>query len=206
MYKVKKTVNTPNGCINVQGQQDWGSWSIDQEVFVQNYAFPANRVIFVEDHLWIDGQIDGARLTISAGLLPENPSKLKDIMVNKDLLYTNYDGTDVIGLIAQGDFTVGWVSEDDLRIDAAIVSQNRRIGRNYYRGPEGNQPRCSPYHTRAVITTYGILATFDEYGFSYTDGTGYQQRNIIYDPNLLFSPPPSFPTGSQYEQISWEEL
>jgi len=206
LYKVKKTVNTPNGCINVQGQQDWGSWSIDQEVFVQNYAFPANRVIFVEDHLWIDGQIDGARLTISAGLLPENPSKLKDIMVNKDLLYTNYDGTDVIGLIAQGDFTVGWVSEDDLRIDAAIVSQNRRIGRNYYRGPEGNQPRCSPYHTRAVITTYGILATFDEYGFSYTDGTGYQQRNIIYDPNLLFSPPPSFPTGSQYEQISWEEL
>ncbi len=206
LYKVKKQVNSPNGCINVQGQQDWGTWSIEQEDFVQNYAFPANGVIFVEDFLWIDGQINGARLTIAAGLLPENPSKLKDIIVNKDLLYTNYNGTDVIGLIAQGDFSVGWVSEDDLRVDAAIVSQNRRIGRNYYRPPSGNQPRCSPHHVKSIITMYGIIASYDEYGMSYTDGTGYLQRNIIYDPNLLFSPPPNFPTASEYSQISWEEV
>jgi hypothetical protein len=206
LYKVTKQVNMPNGCINVKGQQDWGSWSIDQEQFIQNYPFPANGVIFVEDFLWIDGQIDGARLTIAAGLLPENPSKLKDIIVNNDLLYTNYNGTDVIGLIAQGDFSIGWVSEDDLRIDAAIISQNRRIGRNYYRPPSGNQPRCSPHHIKSVITLYGILASYDEYGMSYSDGTGYLQRNIIYDPNLMFSPPPSFPTDSQYSQISWEEV
>lgn len=206
LYKVKKLVDPPNGCIEVLGQQNWGSWSIEDEDFVQNYPFPANGTVFVEDFLWIDGQIDGARLTIAAGLLPENPSKYKDIMVNKDLLYTNYDGTDVIGLIAQGDFTVGWVSEDDLRIDAAIVSQNRRIGRNYYRPAENNQPRCSPYDVRSVITMYGIIASYDEYGMSYSDGTGYQQRNIIYDPNLLFNPPPNFPSGSQYNQISWEEV
>ena len=206
LYKVKKQVNAPNGCVNVIGQQNWGTWSIDQEDFVQNYSFPGNGTIFVEDHLWVDGQIDGAKLTIVAGLLPENPSKLKDIIVNKDVLYTRYDGTDIIGLIAQGDFTVGWVSEDDLRIDGAVVSQNRRIGRNYYRPPSGNQPRCSPHHIKTLITTYGIIASFATYGFSYTDGTGYQQRKIIYDPNLLFVPPPNFPTGSQYEQISWEEI
>jgi len=206
LYRVKRQINSPNGCINVQGQQDWGTWSIEQEDFVQNYSFPANGVIFVEDFLWVDGQIDGARLTIAVGLLPENPSKLKDIIVNKDLLYTNYDGTDVIGLIAQGDFTVGWVSDDDLRIDAAIVSQNRRIGRNYYRPPDGNQNRCSPHHVKTVITMYGIIASYDTYGMSYTDGTGYLQRNIIYDPNLLFSPPPNFPTASEFSQISWEEV
>ena len=37
LYKVKKLVDSPNGCINVQGQQDWGTWSIDQEDFIQNY-------------------------------------------------------------------------------------------------------------------------------------------------------------------------
>lgn len=206
LYKVKTFVNTPNGCINVQGQQDWGSWSINQEDFVQNYSFPANGTIFVEDFLWIDGQIDGARLTIAAGLLPENPSKQKDIIVNNDLLYTNYDGTDVIGLVAQGDFTVGWVSEDDLRVDAAIVAQNRRIGRNYYRPPSGNQNRCAPHHIKSVVTMYGIIASFDTYGMSYSDGTGYLQKNIIYDPNLMFNPPPDFPAGGQYEQISWEEV
>src|SRR3989338_5397174 len=208
LFKVKKLVNMPNGCINVLGQQDWGSWSIDQEQFIQNYPVPSNGVIFVEDHVWVNGQIDGngSRITIAAGLLPENPSKLKDIIVNNDLLYSNYDGTDAIGLIAQGDFSVGWVSEDNLRIDAAIVSQNRRIGRNYYRPPDGNQPRCSPHHTKSVITMYGIIASYDEYGMSYTDGSGYQQRNIIYDQNLLFNPPPEFPSGSQYEVLSWEEV
>lgn len=206
LYKVDELVDAPNGCINVQGQQNWGTWSIDEEDFIQNYPFPANGIVFVEDFLWVDGQINGAKLTLAAGLLPENPSKLKDIIINKDLLYTNYDGTDVIGLIAQGDFSVGWVSEDDLRIDAAVVAKSRRIGRNYYRPPSGNQPRCSPYHVRNVLTMYGILASYDEYGMSYTDGTGYLQRNIIYDPNLIFSPPPDFPVGQGYVQISWEEI
>jgi hypothetical protein len=206
IYKVTDFVDIPNGCVDVLGQQDWGTWSIEAEDFVANYPFPANGIIFTEDHLWIDGNIDGARLTVAAGLLPENPSKMKDIIINKDLLYTNYDGTDVIGLIAQGDFTVGWASEDDLRVDAAIVSQNRRIGRNYYKPPEGNQDRCAPYHARAVITMYGIIASYDEYGMSYSDGTGYLQRNIIYDPHLQFNPPPDFPSSSQYEQLSWEEV
>lgn len=206
LYRVRRLANTPNGCINVIGQQNWGSWSIETEEFVQNYPFPANGQIFVEDVLWINGQIDGARLTIAAGLLPENPSRQKDIIVNNDLLYTNYDGTDVIGLIAQGDFSVGWISEDDLRIDAAIVAQNRRIGRNYYRPPSGNQNRCGPHHVKSVITMYGIIASYDEYGMSYSDGTGYQSRNIVYDPNLLFAPPPNFPTATEYEQLSWEEL
>jgi len=206
LYKVKKLVDEPNGCVNVIGQQNWGTWSIEEEDFVQNYPFPANGTIYVEDFLWIDGQIDGARLSVAAGLLPENPSKLKDIIVNKDLLYTNYDGTDVIGLIAQGDFSVGWVSDNDLRIDAAVVAQNRRIGRNYFRPPDGNQNRCAPYHVRDSITMYGIIASYDEYGMSYTDGSGYLQRNIIYDPNLLLSPPPNFPMASEYHQISWEEV
>lgn len=206
IYRVEEKMDLPNGCINVLGQQDWGSWSIEEEQFLQNYPFPANGTIFVEDHVWVDGKIDGARLTIAAGLFPENPSKYKDIIVNKDLLYTNYDGTDVIGLIAQGDFTVGLISEDDLRIDGAIVSHNRRVGRNYYRPASGNQPRCSPYDRRAILTLYGMVASFDTYGFSYTDGSGYQQRILIYDPNLLFSPPPKFPSGSEYELISWEEI
>jgi hypothetical protein len=206
LYKVSKLVSSPNGCTNVVGQQDWGTWSIEQEQLIQNYPFPANGTIFFEDTVWVDGQINGARLTIAAGSFPENPAKYEDIIVNKDLLYTNYDGTDVIGLIAQGDFTVGWVSEDDLRIDGAVVSHNRRVGRNYYRGPTQNQERCSPYHIRQLLTMYGMVASFETYGFSYTDGTGYLERKLIYDPNLLFSPPPRFPGGSQYELISWEEV
>jgi hypothetical protein len=143
-------------------------------------------------------------VTIAAGKFPDNSSTRPDIIVNNDLMYTNYDGSDVIALIAQGDISVGMVSDTNIRIDAALVAQNGRVGRFYY--PGGGGSSCSPYNTRSSITLYGMIATNLRYGFAYTDGNGYQTRNIIYDANLLYGPPPSFPlTSSQYQTISWEE-
>ncbi|OHA86960.1 MAG: hypothetical protein A3A96_03415 [Candidatus Zambryskibacteria bacterium RIFCSPLOWO2_01_FULL_39_39] len=210
VYVVNNLEPTPNGCTLVIGQQGWGTWSIRSvggEVFLGNYGFPSNGLIFVEDNVWVNGQINGARLTIAAGRFPDNPAQRKSITVNNDLLYTNYDGTDVLALVAQNNINAGLVSENDLRIDAAMIAQNGRVGRYYYRPPTGGNDRCSPYHLRNEITLYGMIATYQRYGFSYNDGTGYQIRNIIYDANLLYSPPPSFPlTSDQYEILSWEEI
>jgi hypothetical protein len=207
VYLVEDTVNPPNGCVEVLGQQNWGTWTIEDETFIQTYAIPENGSIFVEDNAWIDGQIETARVTIAAGRFPDNPAQRPDIVVNRDLLYTNYDGQDSIGIIAQGDFSVGWDSSDFLRIDAALIAQNGRVGRYYYRPPAGMQNRCAPFHVRDTITLYGVIITNQRYGFAYTDGTGYQNRNIIYDNNLLFAPPPGFPlTSDEYQQISWEEI
>lgn len=207
IYQVTSLVPVPNGCTNVIGQQGWGTWSIQAEQLIGNYANPTNGLIFVEDHVWVSGQINTARITIASARFPDNPAQRTDIVLNNDLLYSNYDGQDVIGLIAQRNVSVGMVSEDDLRIDAALIAQNGRVGRNYYRPPSDNQPRCSPYHIRQVITLHGMIGTAQRYGFAYTDGTGYQTRNIIYDSYLLYAPPPSFPlTSDQYTILSWEEL
>lgn len=208
LYRVDTLVPVPNGCTNVIGQQGWGTWSIQPggQTFLQNLPFPNNGIIFAEDHVWVDGQIDTARLTIAAALFPDNPAQRKNIIVNDDLLYTNYDGQDVIALIAQGNFNVGMVSQDDLRIDAALVAQNGRVGRHYYRPPTQGQDRCSPYHLRLTITLFGMIGTNERYGFAYSDGTGYQTRNITYDANLLYAPPPSFPlTTDEYQTISWKK-
>ena len=98
------------------------------------------------------------------------------------------------------------VSSDTLRIDAALIAENGRIGRYYYQPPGGGN-HCSPYHVRTQITTYGMIGSNQRYGFAYTDGTGYQTRNIIYDTNLLYGPPPSFPlTADFYQTISWDEI
>lgn len=207
LYRVTSLVPVPNGCTNVVGQQGWGTWSIQNQQIIGTYAFPANGLLFFEDHVWVNGSINSARVTIAAGRFPDNPAQRKTIIVNNDLTYTNYDGSDVVALIAQDNVSTGMISDDDLRIDAALVAQNGRVGRNYYRPPAGNQNRCSPYHIRQVITLYGSMATNQQYGFAYTDGTGYQIRNIIYDANLLYGPPPSFPlTSDQYQIISWEEI
>ena len=206
LYRVTGRVNPPSGCTNSQNQSGWSTWSIQNQHLIGNFPFPANGIIFLEDDIFVDGQINGGRLTIVAAFLPDNPPFRKNIIVNSDLLYTQYDGSDVLGLIAQGNINVGMVSDNDLRIDAALIAQNGRVGRHYYRPPGGGSQRCSPYHVRQTITLWGMIATNQRYGFAYTDGTGYQIRNLNYDGSLLYAPPPSFPlTSDQYITLSWEE-
>lgn len=179
------------------------SWSVGTQTLQGNYPFPANGTIFIEDHVVINGQIDGARLTITAADLPvpSDPANYKNIVINNDLSYTNYDGTDSLGLIAQKGIMVGMVSEDSLKIDAALIAQNDKVGRFYYSGSS-----CS-YKNRTIISLYGMIASYARYGFAYTDGTGYTSRSITYDANLLYAPPPSFPlTSAQYEILSWKEV
>lgn len=211
LYRVKRTKSTPHSSCSDTGEDGWGTWSIDRENSLGNYAFPENGIIFLEDHVYVDGQIDTARLTIAAGRFPDIPSNRRNIIINKDLLYTNYDGSDVISLIAQNNINAGLYSDDVFRVDAALIAQNGRVGRHYYRPPYTigwwQVPGCSPYHERDTITLYGMLGSNKRYGFAYTDDTGYQTRNIIYDGNLLFGPPPEFPlTSDHYEPISWEEV
>lgn len=206
LYRVTQLHTASNNCVNNSnvGQTGWGTWSIRAntgQTFLANYSFPTDGIIFVEDNLWVDGQINTARLTIASGRFPDSPATRPSITVNNDLLYTNYDGQDVVSLIAQNNINVGMVSDDNLRIDAAIVAQNGRAGRFYYAS------QCNPYDVRSELTLYGMIASNLRYGFAYTNGTGYQTRNIIYDANLLYGPPPSFPlTSDQYQIISWEEV
>jgi hypothetical protein len=125
--------------------------------------------------------------------------------VNSNLLYTNYDGSDVISLISQGNFTTGLISADMLRIDAAIIAQNGRVGRFLY--DSDCKVNGTSLHTRNTITLYGMIGSNLRYGFAYTNGTGYANRDIIYDGNLLYAPPPKFPlTSDRYSTLSWEEI
>lgn len=207
LYKVTAIESPPNNCVTVRGEKDWGTWTIKSETKLGTYSFPVNGIMFFESDIWVDGQINTARLTIGAGLFPEQKNTLKNIIINHDLLYTNYNGKDVIGLIAQNNVNVGMVSDDDLRIDGALIAQTGQVGRYYYKGPTSkNNDGCSPYHTRAHLTQYGLLAAQTVYGFKYDDGTGYQDIDIIYDANLMFSPPPNFPYISNYYTIiRWNE-
>lgn len=207
LYRVDSLISPNNSCNNALGQQDWGSWSINKQTLLGNHQIPANGVLFLEDHTWIEGTIKNSKLTVAVARFPEAPGQYRNITINKDVLYTKKDGSDVLGLIAQGDINIGMISDDNLEINAAMIAKNGRIGRYYYRGPWSNKSGCSPYHTRNKIDVYGMIGTNLRYGFAYTDNTGYQTRDITYDANLLYSAPPEFPlTADQYEIISWEEL
>ena len=171
-----------------------------------SWPIPANGIIFVDDHVWVNGTISNARMVIVAGIIGStDPTKYGNIIVNDDLMYTNHDGTDVIGLIAQGNVNVGMMSDNSLEINAALVAENGRVGRFYYNA------NCKfnnvDYSRRSSLTLNGMIATNVRYGFAYSDNTGYGIRNINYNSDLLYSPPPSFPQATtQYELMSWKEI
>lgn len=169
-----------------------GGWS--------NYSIPDGGVIFVENNVWLEGTVDGRRVTVVAANLIS--ASQKTIYLGKDLRYTNYDCTDMIGVIGQNDVEVYRQSNNILRLDAALLAQSGRVGRANYTGP---------YATRDTITVYGSIVSNQRYGFAWADAmgnhvSGYQTRNLYYDNNLLYCPPPYFPTGTQYELDLWEEL
>lgn len=215
--KVNSLLPAPGGCTNAQAEANWGTWSINttggsETLIASDVNFPANGLLFVEDNLWIDGQINTARLTIAAATFPDSPVTRKSIIVNNNLLYTFYDGTDVLSLMAQNDVIVGLKSANTQEIDGALIAQNGRTGRNYYAAA------CGAEYARSQITLYGMLGTYQQYGFAWSGATfacpdgstrssGYCTRVITYDANMLYGPPPSFPlTTSQYQIVSWDEI
>lgn len=237
MYKVKAFQPATGNCgkdftaqsqINFGGQANsgtnWGTWSIrgitgstqnltyETQVNGPNPDFswpiPNNGLIFVDDNLWVDGTVSNARITVvSANIGATSANNYTNITVNTNLLYKTGDpsGSDVIGLIAQGNINSGMVSDNNYEIDAALVAVNGRVGRFYY------NYNCSvggtDYSTRNSLTLLGMIATAARYGFAYSDNTGYAVRNINYDGNLLYGPPPSFPSATtQYQVISWQQL
>jgi hypothetical protein len=158
-----------------------------------NYPIVDKGVIFVEDNIWLSGQISDRRISVvAADLLGGNAPS---VFIRDDIMYSAYDGSDILGVIGQNDVEIIRDSDTTLRIDAALLAQQGRVGREYYDG-----------RIKSSITVYGAIATNQRYGFAYTDGTGYQTRNLYYDNSLLYYPPPYFPTGTQYEMDLWEEL
>lgn len=200
IYRVTATTTAPSGCSNTTSS--WGTWSIQSETLVATRTIPLNGSIFFEDNIWVRGQINGRRITIGAGRFPDNASTRANITINNDIRYTNYDSSDALALIAQNDINIGLTSEDDLRIDGALIAQNGRFGRYSY-----SSSNCGSARTRQQLTTYGMIASALRSGVYYSTTNGYQNREYIYDANLLYAPPPNFPlTTDQYSILSWDEV
>ena len=158
------------------------------------YSIPNDGVIFVEDNVWLEGTVSGKRVTVVAANLGSGTTK--SLYIGNDIRYTNYDCTDVVGIVGQQDVEIYKGSLNNLRIDGAMIAQAGRVGREHYTG-SGT--------VKSSITIYGAIASNQRYGFAWTDGTGYTTRNLYFDNNLLYCPPPYFPTGTQYEMDLWEE-
>lgn len=170
--------------------------------FLDSYDIPANGAIFVDDHVWVDGVVNG-RVTIGVRRLPDTISNYRNIYISGDITYAETAGDDVLGLIAQGDIIVPKNVPDDMTISGAALAQNGQIYRPYYRTTYGDSLRNS-------LLFFGSQISYEGGGWKYVSGgnvvSGFVDTNHTYDGNLLYLPPPAFPVGDTYELISWEEI
>ncbi|MBI2054270.1 MAG: hypothetical protein HYT36_02970 [Candidatus Staskawiczbacteria bacterium] len=208
IYKVTSLYGVSGGCST--NAPNRSSYSVKNKTLLQsNQTFPSNGIIFVEDHVFVEGQINTARLTIASGRFPESQSTNTNIIVNNNLLYTNFDGSDTIGLIAQGNFHIGLKSADALEVDAAILAKNGSTIRYYYNSGCGAEYLRDSLTLRGMSGSYlrGNAFAWVSCGTCATVISGYSAVTTVYDGSLLYTPPPSFPlTSDQYVTLSWKEI
>lgn len=175
----------------------------DSTTFLQTYTIPDNGAIYVDDHVWVDGVVNG-RVTVGARRLPDVPSKYRNIYISDSLTYAETESDDVLGLIAQGDIIVPKNVPDDMEINAAALAQHGAIYRPYY-----NQNYYADAERNSLLF-FGSQISFEGGGWKYISGgtviSGFTNTNHTYDGNLRYLTPPSFPVGDTYELISWEEI
>ncbi len=165
---------------------------------IQSFSMPTNGLIYIEDRTWVEGTVAG-RVLLAAARLPYNPATAPSILIPNSVVYTAKDGTVSLGLLAQKDILLTYFVPNTLEINAAMVAQNGSAQRYYFAG-----------NTKTSITTYGSLASFGVWTWSWVNSggtiiSGYASTTTTYDSNLLYAPPPSFPLStSGYQQLSWE--
>ncbi|HEX9503106.1 MAG TPA: hypothetical protein VF974_02170 [Patescibacteria group bacterium] len=167
-----------------------------------DYAIPANGLIYIEDRTWVEGTIAG-RVLVAAAKLPYNATTAPSILIPNNIVYTAKDGTVALGLLAQKDILVTYYAPTNLEVDAAMIAQNGSAQRYEFVDGSG-----APISVLNSITIYGATTSFGVWTWSWGDGvttySGYTNTNTVYDTNLLFAPPPSFPLDSSgYQQLNW---
>jgi hypothetical protein len=173
-----------------------------------NINMPSNGLIFVEDKVWVEGMVYG-RAIVAAAKFPYAPATAPSILIPNSICYSSCGGgrdtTSALGLVAQQDILLTYFSPSDMEIDAAMIAQNGSTQHYVF------TQTCTPRANKNSLTIFGTIASYGIWTWSWfgngcgnTTLSGYANTNTIYDSNLLYAPPPSFPlTTDGYQQISW---
>lgn len=176
--------------------------NITSESLVGVYNVDDTPIIFAEDNLWVEGDVDG-RVTVVAAQFPIQ-SNYANIWIPDNITYDSYDGSNVLGLIAQNDIYFVRDVPNDFNVDAVLIAQQGRIMRHGYYWACGGSYNA----VRNSLTINGSIISYEKsyWNFGSSPTSGFITRTINYDSNALFNPPPYFPTSGDYEFISWEEI
>lgn len=190
--------NLEEGCF-------WEDSLIKNETYLGEYSlYRECNLVFVEDNLWIEGEIQGKATIVSANLL--TPFETNVWLLN-DILYTKKDGSDGLFLVGQHNILIPLNSPNNMELHGIYLAQTGRFGRNHY--------SCFLYPNDCIkeyLEVYGSIISNGREGTQWTNNwggiaSGYKKRENIYDPKQSYDPPPFLPFLSEtYQFKNWEEI
>lgn len=200
--------------------------ALGESLVSSNITIPSSGVIFSEDNVWIrSNPTYHGRVTIGAGRLATNYNAT--ISIADDLAYSVKDGSDAIGLVAEGDVLIAPYAPPasgnfTFELDAALLSQTGDVKYPlYYRS---SSSRCTRgwVNSNQKLNFYGSIATRQSWTWSWLIGShcgdsvysssagyyisGFLNNTTSYDYNMLYAPPPYYPITGGYEVLSFREV
>lgn len=181
----------------------WDYHVINRETFINNYTLPSQcGLIFIEDDLWVEGEVYGKTTIVSADLI--NPNIDTSVILDGNMTYTTKDGSDGLAVVAEYDILIPLYSPDKMELDGIFLAQKGHFGRNHY--------TYWPWYDREKLEMYGSVISKGRVGtkWSYSGGgfaSGYRKRENSYDRKLMTEPPPLLPSAdNEYRFVKWEEV
>ena len=155
-------------------------------------------VIFLEDDVWIDGDVVDKIIIVSADL--SSPTNDTNVILVDDINYVG-SGPSGLTLVAEDDMLISPDSPNEMELHGVFVAQKGHFSRNYY--------YYSNIRDRLEIS--GSIISKGRVGTQWTSGSiimsGYRERENYIDTNLVYSPPPFTPSVSdEFTIFNWEEV
>ncbi len=177
----------------------WDYFTIEDEYFYNNYSIgSACSVVFVEDNIWLEGEVKGKVTLASANLI--EPTEDTDIILLDDIDYTVKDGSDGLSVIGERNILIGPDSPDEMELRGIFIAQKGRFGRNHYVG-----------NIREKLEITGSIVSNGRVGTRWNSGgaiiSGYLKRENYIDSKLIYYSPPFVPyTDYNFKIVNWEEI
>ncbi len=226
-YLVQLNPNGTYDLFNVNGESDRltpYTSALTLQSVVTGVAIPSSGVIFAEDNVWVrSNPTFSGRVTIAAGRLATNNTA--DIIIADDIVYGTKSGADAIGLVAEDSVILApyappTTSSFTFEVDAAVIAQAGPVS---YPSTYRSVSTCTRGWVGAnqQFNFYGSVATRQIWTWTIQRGSscgdavrnsagnyisGVDHNSTQYDYNLLYGPPPSFPTTSSYNILGWREV
>lgn len=183
----------------------WEKSIIKRKSYLGNYSLPTEcGLVFVEDNLWVEGEVEGKITIVSANL--ENPNEETDVWLPGNITYKTRDGSDGLLLVGQRNILIGPNSPDNMKLEGIFIAQKGHFGRNHY-----NCLLYPSYCLKSYLEIYGAIVSNGRVGTKWTNNwggvaSGYKKRENIYDTNQSLNAPPFLPkTSEKMELKKWIE-